>query len=233
MTLSKTLRLILILALAMGWTLGDAAQAAKPDQTSPEAAAFIKTLGKQILAIQESESPIAAKALQDLIRHGFDLNRISQLVLGKFWSQATEQQRVEFKDLFAEYFLKAFSRHLDAYRVDTLEVIAVNSIGGDFLVQTSMERDGDMANAVWQVRVRDGEHKIIDVFIDGISLTRIYHSEFASVIGQKGLDGMLGYLRERVSGQTRSPEKSAPVGLRASILLSPNVDEINLLLRKR
>ena len=199
MTLSKTLRFILILAFAMGWTLGDAARAAEPHKTSLEAAAFIKTLGKQILAIQESESAIAAEALQDLIRQGFDLNRTSQLVLGKFWSQATEQQQAEFKGLFAEYFLNTFSRHLDAYRVDTLAVIAVNSIGGDFLVQTSMERDGDMANAVWQVRVRDGEHRIIDVFIDGISLTRTYHSEFTSVIGQKGLDGMLGYLRERVS----------------------------------
>ncbi len=200
MTLSKTLRFILISALAMGWTLGHAAQVVKPDQPSLEAAAFIKTFGKQVLAIQESESAIAAKALQDLIRHRFDLNRTSQLVLGKFWSQATERQRAEFKDLFAEYLMNTYSRHLDAYRVDSLAVIAVNSIGqGDFLVQTSMERDGDMANAVWRVRVRDGEHRIIDVLIDGISLTMTYRGEFASVIRQKGLDGMLGYLRERVS----------------------------------
>lgn len=234
MRASKALRTILILVLAIGWTLADAARAAEPNP-SLEAAAFIKTLGNQVVAIQDSESASGAKALRDLIRQGFDLNRTSQLVLGRFWSQATEQQRAEFKDLFAEYLLNTYARHLDAYRVDTLELIAVKRIKrDDFLVQTRLEREGEVADAIWRVRALGSEHRIIDIFIDGISLTLTHRSEFASVIGQKGFDGMLAFLRERVSRRTRSLERTVPTGLAARILFSSKVDDkVNLLLRER
>ncbi len=231
MTQSKTLTIILVSALTLGWALGGAARAAESDSTKA-AAAFIEALGVEVQAIQAAAPPRRA-ALRDLIRGGFDLDLTSQLVLGKFWGRATLKQRTAFKDLFTQYLLNVYARQFDAYRIETLAVVASNRVGeNDFLVQTSIARDGDTANAVWRVRAQGGEYRIIDVLIDGISLTLTQRSEFASVIGREGLDGMLAVLRARVSEPADGPRGNVRIALPASILISPNVGKIEVLLRQ-
>ncbi len=238
---NRTLKVILVSALMLGGSLGGAAQAVETASTGTAstegAAAFIETLGAQVLKIQDSGpadlSGTRLASLRDLIRSGFDLDLTSQLVLGKFWSRATPERRATFSELFARYLLNTYARHLDAYRIDTLEIVASNRAGErDFLVQTSIERDGEVASAVWRVRARDGAYSIIDVLIDGISLTLTQRSEFASVIVRKGFDGMLAVLRQRVTGQSSARDAGLRVALPASILISPNASKINLLLSR-
>ncbi len=232
MTQSRTLTIILVSALTLGWALAGAARAAETDPTEA-AAAFIEALGVEVQAIQATAPPRRA-ALRDLIRGGFDLDLTSQLVLGKFWGRATPKQRTAFKDLFAPYLLNAYARQLDAYRVETLAVVACKRVGeNDFLVQTRIARDGGTADAVWRLRAQGGEHRIIDVLIDGISLALTQRSEFASVIGREGFDGMLTVLRARVSEPADGPGGNLRVALSASILISPNVGKIEVLLRRQ
>ncbi len=237
MTQNRTLTIILVSALTLGWVpggwaLGGPARAAETDPTEA-AAAFIEALGVEVRAIQATAPPRRA-ALRELIRGGFDLDLTSQLVLGKFWGRATPKQRTAFKDLFAQYLLNAYARQLDAYRVETLAVVASKRVGeNDFLVQTSIVRDGDTADAVWRVRAQGGAYRIIDVLIDGISLALTQRSEFASVIGREGLDGMLAVLRARVSKQTHGSGGNLRIALPASILISPNVGKIEVLLRQQ
>ncbi len=71
------------------------------------------------------------------------------------------------------------------------------------------------------------------MLIDGISLTLTQRSEFASVIGREGLDGMLAVLRARVSKQMDGPGGNLRVALPASIPISPNVGKIEVLLRQQ
>lgn len=236
MTRKRTLTIILVSALTLGWaTLGWApGGAARADETGPTeaAAAFIKSLGVEVQTIQAAAPPRRA-ALQDLIRGSFDLDLTSQLVLGKFWGRATLEQRRVFKDLFAQYLLNLYARQLDAYRVETLAVIASNRVGeNDILVQTSIVRDGEPTDAVWRVRALNGEYRIIDVLIDGISLTLTQRNEFASVIGREGLDGMLTVLRARVSERASLPSGKLRIAMPVSILVSPNVGKIEVLLRQ-
>lgn len=236
MTRNRTLTIILVSALTLGWAtlgwaLGGAARAAETDPTET-AAAFIETLGVEVQAIQATAPPRRA-ALRDLIRGGFDLDLTSRLVLGKFWGRATPKQRTAFKDLFAQYLLNAYARRLDAYRIETLAVVASKRVGeNDFLVQTSIVGDGDTADAVWRVRARGGAYRIIDVLIDGISLALTQRSEFTSVIGREGFDGMLAMLRARVSEPADGPGGNQRVALSASILISPNVGKLGMLLRR-
>ena len=237
MTQSKAFVVIVVLALALGGNLGSAAQAADPAASREAVAEFIVTLGEKVLAIQVSEPAAMAAprrdALRNLIRGSFDLDLTGQLVLGKFWARATPEQRTAFKGLFAGYLLNTYARHLDAYRIETLAVVACKRIGeNDYLVQTSIERDSDLANAVWRVRSRGGEYRIIDVLLDGISLTLTHRSEFASVIHRHGLDGMLEVLRERVSAQAKAADANLGVALPIGILVSPSANKINLLLRR-
>ncbi len=225
---------------------------AASDERAGQAAAFIQGLGTELFAIQagagagagdgDSDGAMASRSfrLEGLIRRGFDLDLTSQLVLGKYWNRASQAHRQAFKELFAHHLLHSYSRHLKAYRVETLKIVSYNPVGkGDFLVETRVEgtRERDPANPVWRLRWRDGGFKIIDVHVDGISLALTERSQFGSVIRRSGLDGMLSALRKRVAGRTDLADAGGddgPLELHpASLFTSPNVSRIDMLLRQR
>jgi phospholipid transport system substrate-binding protein len=232
--LNVFVRIILVSLAALGWSPGGPAWAGQIDSTEA-AATFIETLGQKVLPVQASKQADATEvhlaALHSLIRGSFDLDLISRLVLGKFWGRATEEQRAEFKDLFTQYLLNTYAGHLNSYRADTLVVISSKRAGErDYLVRTSVERDKELTAVVWRLRAGDGDYRIIDVLFHGISLNLTHRNEFASVVRQEGLDGMLRVLRDRVSRQADAPDRNMRAALPASILVSPNASKIDLLL---
>ncbi len=237
MTHSKALKVLFALSFALNLTISGTTQASEP--ASPQGAVeFVETLG--LVAISASDFEDRSErigAIRSLIRVGFDLDVISRIVLGKFWNRAKAAQRAEFKDLFNEYLVNSFANHLN--RIDALTVVASNRVAGDdFLVRTSINRASDTANAVWRVRAWDGEYRIIDLMIDGISLALTHRSEFTSVIRRDGFEELLQTLRKRTSTHTdfgrqllRS-ERTARTAVSASILVSPNASKLNILLRQ-
>lgn len=236
MTASRKLTVTVVAALMLGAAWAGTAGAAE-GHSNDQAVAFLEALGDKVLAIQASTAADVAgrrqSALEDLIRDGFDLDLTSRLVLGRHWGRATAGQRAAFKDLFAPYLLSTYARQLDAYRVETLAVVASKRIGErDFLVQTSIEGNSEVVNAVWRVRAHNGDYRIIDVLVDGISLTLTERSEFASVIGRVGLEGTLALLRERLSDRAEEAEGHLRAALPASVLVSPNTGKFELLLRQ-
>ncbi len=237
MTHSKALKVLFALSLALNLTVSGAAQASEP--ASPQGAVeIVETLGQAAILAAEFEGRSERKdAMRSLIRVGFDLDVISRIVLGKFWNRAKAAQRAEFKDLFNEYLVNSFANHLN--RIDALTVVASNRVAGDdFLVRTSINRASDTANAVWRVRAWDGEYRIIDLMIDGISLALTHRSEFTSVIRRDGFEELLQTLRKRTSTHTdfgrqllRS-ERTSRTAVSASILVSPSASKLNILLRQ-
>ena len=213
-------------------------------QTSPqEAAKFVQALGSEAVLLQSAvrSEPLEKRAavLQGLVRRGFNLELISQFVLGRFWHRATAEQRAEFQELFTEYLTNSYARHLGSYRAETLTIVGSHPVGRkDVLVETSVEGSDGTANPIWRVRAEAGQYKIIDVSIEGVSLALTQRREFAAVINRKGLDGLLDMLREKLAAQAEMA-RGGPAGDRlkvslfASILASPNANKIGFLLARR
>lgn len=234
-----------VLLLAFNFGGVDRARA----QTSPEGAAkFVQALGSEAVLLQSAvrSAPPEERAavLRDLVRRGFNLKQTSQFVLGKFWHQATVDQRAEFQDLFTEYLVNSYARHIGSYRAETLAVVASHPVGNkDVLVETSVESSDGPTNPIWRVRAYDGVYKIIDVSIDGVSLALTQRREFAAVINRQGLDGLLGMLRQKLAAQaqaaqaeatqTESSESNLMNALFASLFASPNANKIGYLLALR
>ena len=215
-------------------------------QTSPqEAAKFVQALGSEAVllqsAVRSGEPKERITVLRDLVRNGFNLELTSQFVLGKFWNQATAQQRAEFQDLFTEYLLNSYARHIGSYQAETLSIVASHPIGAqDVLVETSVTGADGATNPIWRVRAQDGIYKIIDVSIEGVSLALTQRREFASVINRQGLDGLLDMLRQKLAAQAKMATVETTEGGRdlmsslfASILASPNANQIGILLALR
>jgi phospholipid transport system substrate-binding protein len=134
-----------------------------------------------------------------LLSEGFALDLIGRFAMGRYWRTATPVQRSDYSTLFSVYILKTYSKRLGGYAGETLSVTGTREAGKqDVLVQTKISRpSGPPLEAGWRVRDIKGTLKIVDIMVEGISMALTQRQEFAAVISQRGVNGLIVALRAR------------------------------------
>ena len=174
-------------------------------QTPPDAAsAFIEGLGAravevlqdQTISLEEREAK-----LRGIVAESFEVQEIGRFVLDKAWGRANEEERSEYLDLFADYVLQTYTKRLGGYSGQTLNIQDSKVYRERLaLVSTTIEQQGAEDTKVdWLVRKKDGAIKILDVVIDGKSMTLTQKREFASIIAREDIGGLLQLLRLKIS----------------------------------
>ena len=176
--------------------------AAVSPQAVEGAAAFIARLADHAITILRSSSnkmEDREAQFRDLLSAGFDMPFIARFVLGKHWRKATPQQRADYQALFREFILKSYSRRLGGYSGEAFTIAGAKAAGKkDVMVKTRIEQPGGRPiTADWRVRPHDGQYKIIDIMVEGISMAVTQRSEFNAVVRQQGMQGLLQALRAR------------------------------------
>lgn len=174
--------------------------AERPDAGA--AAKFIQSLGNRAIeTLQQTNLSMAQReqVFRRLLGEGFALDLLGRFALGRYWRTATPSERSDYIALFADYILKTYSKRLGGYAGETLAVTGTRDAGKqDVLVQTKISRpSGQPLEAGWRVRDINGSLKIIDIMVEGISMALTQRQEFAAVIAQRGVDGLIVALRAR------------------------------------
>ena len=153
-----------------------------------------------------SDVGFAYKLADETVIPHIDFPRITQWVTGKYWRQASPEQRErltqEFRELLTRSYVTAMVNYTDqilaysgsvhypptreepgARRVAVPMIIDLEA-GQKAMVQYLMHRTADG----W---------KIYDVKVEGISLTITYRSTFSQEISRGGIDGLIKALSDR------------------------------------
>lgn len=159
---------------------------------------FIQALGNETVATFSDKSmsrPQAVERFKVLLNKGFDVPYIGRWVLGRFWNQASPDEQREYLGLFEGLIVETYANRFADYSGEQFRITGARVDGDtDALVQTQISRpNGPPVNVEWRVRERDGQFRIIDVSVEGVSMGITQRSEFASVIQSSG--GMAGLIR--------------------------------------
>ena len=127
----------------------------------------------------------------------FDTRYSAQLVLGRYWRTATEEQRTRFVNAFKNSMLQNYGNALVEFTANRLKVQPGRVDPGSDLatVSTTITRDDGTTVPVLYVlhKTADG-WKAWDVKIEGISYVKSFRDDFAAQIEQKGLDAVIARL---------------------------------------
>lgn len=136
--------------------------------------------------------------VEDLVLPHFDFERMSQWVLGKNWRQASEEQRsrftVEFRNLLVRTYAKALLEYTD--QAITYLPVQPGSDPDRVTVRTEISQKGS-SQAIpinYGMYRREGEWKVYDISVEGVSLVTNYRSSFATEIRQGGIDRLIARL---------------------------------------
>ena len=194
-----------VLTAALMFLVGSLVPAA-PAAAAADPAAMINNLGKRALEVLGKDATQAQRVarFRELLREDFDVPRIGRFVLGRYWNQASEEQRAEFVKLFEDYIAMAYATRLAEYTGETFKVTGSRPEADGAIVSSQILRPAGAApvKVDWRLTGRDGNYKISDVSVDGISMAVTQRSEFASVIQHNGgqVQGLIAMLRQKTGG---------------------------------
>lgn len=187
--------------------MATAAEAIGAAASSPQGR-FVQNLGNRaisILADKTITETSRAESFHQILREAFDLPLIARFVIGRnSWQFATNQQRQEYMRLFEELLVRTYSERFSMYTGEGFRVSDVREEGErDVVVSSEITHpDGSQPLAVdWRVRQKDGKMGIIDVVVEGVSMSVTQRQEYTSVIQRNGgdIEGLLELMRNRVA----------------------------------
>ncbi len=183
--------LVLVVALHALWVA--------PAQAKGDASSFVQQLGNRAIGVlQDDGSTLAQREamFRDILVEGFDLNLIGRFVLARYWKKASEEQQANYLRAFGEFIVRKYSAMLGGYAGEVFTVVSEQPSGDkDVMVLTRIDRpSGPPIETHWRVRGKDGEQRIIDVLVEGISMAMTQRAEFKSVVKRHGIDGLIQIL---------------------------------------
>jgi phospholipid transport system substrate-binding protein len=167
------------------------------------------TSEKVTTALRENKAELQADnsklygLVHEIVLPHFDFTLMSRWVLGKYWRQATPEQRRQFIDEFRTLLVRSYAGALLEYADEDITFPPFPEVAEDAekaTVRSVVEPEGQSSIPInYSLRRRDGAWKVYDVKVDGISLVINYRSTFANQIRDEGIDAVISDLEQRNS----------------------------------
>lgn len=135
-----------------------------------------------------------------LINELFDYTELSRRALGRNWKKLDVDQKKEFTDLFSRLLggvyldrIMAYSDEEVSYKKEAL--YKRNKAEVQTLVAA---KSGDIP-IHYRMILKNGNWKVFDVVVEGVSLVRNYRTQFRKILQNKPPEHLLEILRKKVN----------------------------------
>jgi phospholipid transport system substrate-binding protein len=175
-----------------------------------EAENFINNLGDNIIEIASNKNMPLQDRKNEIIKlvgSVVDNKWIARFVLARNYRSASKEQFSEFQKLYRDFIIYTYAPSFKGYNGEKFKIKEVLNQGKYFMVKCLLVmKDGPDVNIAFRLKKRKNsdEFAILDIIAEGVSLIETQRSEFNSVISQKGLDGFLQDMSERVEELRKS-----------------------------
>ncbi|AMG37702.1 MULTISPECIES: MlaC/ttg2D family ABC transporter substrate-binding protein [Achromobacter] len=200
----------LLQRLAFAGLLGLAATPAVQAQPNANGAPndFVLAAANEALDVLKADGAVKAgntarinQVVNEHILPYVNFQKTTRLAAGRYWRQATEQQRTALADAFRGTLVRTYSGALT--RVTSGTTITALPFRGDpkaddVVVRTLISQpNGQPVGVDYRLEKTPQGWKIYDMNVEGIWLIENYRNQFAQQINQNGIDGLIQALNQR------------------------------------
>ncbi len=187
--------------IALALVVGGLAQV-RPAPAAESPTQVVETTTGAVIAVLANQSLSAEQRRQrveEIVYAHFDFVTLAKLVLARNWKQMSPQQQEAFVVEFKRHLSITYGRNVESYNNERAVVIGDRQeAGDDWTVKTKIERPAASEILVdYRLRRQDGQWRVIDVTIEGVSLVANFRSQFQEIIAKQGPDKLIELLREK------------------------------------
>lgn len=176
------------------------------DHASQPPLELLRTVSSEMLSQLKSHSASIKKdqdrlysIVQRVLIPHVAKEKMSIAVIGpRYWSQATASQRETFMQEFIRLVTRTYATALSSYDNLTVRFLPIReNIAGKTRLQINslvLHAKGPAIPVNYRLVLLNGQWKVYDFSVEHVSLVQSYASQFASILAQKGLQGLLDQL---------------------------------------
>lgn len=130
----------------------------------------------------------------------FDFQHMTRLALGREGRQATPEQMKILVDEFRNLLVRTYSKALTEYRNQEIvfKPFKMAATDTDVKVRTEVKQSGGKPVQIdYYLDKGNGNWKVYDIEVGGVSLVINYRASFAQEIRQGGIDGLIRSLQTK------------------------------------
>ena len=130
--------------------------------------------------------------LKLIARETVDIRGIGFYTLGSKRKNLNNEEKIQYINLFEEYFLKSFSSRLAEYTNPEIDVNNKKKLSETYtIVNSTLKATSERPEIKidWRIYTKDPDNPLIrDLIIEGLSLARTQKEEFASILNSNNND---------------------------------------------
>jgi len=209
---------LLVVAGALA-ALASAPAARAQEMIAPDA--LVKNVTLEVVDILRKDKDISGDrkklvALVDakIVPH-FNFTSMTASAVGTNWSKATPEQKTRLTDEFRTLMVRTYASSIAAFRDQKFDFrpLRAKPTDTDVTVNVRVIQPGSEAVKIdYEMEKTPRGWKVWDVRVADISLTANYRTEFANIVRDSGIDGLIKALHAKNTGapQAAAPAAAAP-----------------------
>ena len=178
---------------------------AEENSAKDEAAKLVVSgFHEQLIEVMQSAESLGFRGrfekLQPIISKLFDTPTIARVILSRYWKEISDQQKSEFIELFTHLSTATYASRFDSYSGESFTDLGSEELNkGRLLVKTELQRpDEDPVRMDYLLQKNDAGWRIISVIADGVNDLSLKRAEYATIIREKGFDGLISDIRKKI-----------------------------------
>ena len=140
--------------------------------------------------------------LKIIAKETVDIQGVGFYSLGSVRKNLSKEEKIEYLELFEDYFLKSFSSRLSEYTNPEIDVLSKKVLSENYTIVSSVLKGTSERPEVkidWRIYTKNQDNPLIrDLIIEGLSLARTQKEEFASILNSNdgNIDSLFKTLKE-------------------------------------
>ena len=143
------------------------------------------------------------RLLEQVIGERFDYAEMSKRALAANWTPLSNDQRVEFVELFKAFLSDRYAGKIEGYSGERTEYVSERVEGQYAEVRTRLISSKTEIPMDYRMINKTGRWYAYDIIADGVSLVRNYRSQFDKIIHSDSYDELVKRLRDRTVGEEK------------------------------
>ena len=146
----------------------------------------------------EANKKVKEEKIETIANEMFDYVALSKLTLGRSWRDFNKEQQKEFVSLYRSILKKAYMDKILAYTDE--QVVFDRDImlsENKAEVHTRIITKSAEIPINYRLYLKDGQWKVYDVIVEGISLVQNYRTQFREILANNSPEEVLKILREK------------------------------------
>jgi phospholipid transport system substrate-binding protein len=186
-------------------TLG--AASAQTNDIEAGSGAFVQAMAEDAISSLATENTARDERIsrfRQMFNDKFAVRSIGKFVLGRYWRKASDDERKEYMELFEDLMVVTYVDRFAEYAGEALQVKQSRKENEKTVTVFSVIKRTAGAKSIrvnWRIGTNGTIYKVLDVVVEGASMSTTLKSDFASIVRKKGgkVAGLIEELRKKTA----------------------------------